>query len=129
MQVSISQREIWTFMKVYADRLADTLQPQNCVPNSILGGDLKRLTDFAKLFDYATAMAQMPSYRNVEVRDVSIDLTQAEVIKLMRAAAQELLSALTDYPGRFDTGTAIKRLNELQAVMPPYVKPSDSDEG
>jgi len=128
MQVSISQREIWAFMKIYADRMANTLQPQNCVPNSILTGDLQRLTDFAKLFDYATAMAQMPSYRNVEVRDVAIDLTQDEVFTLMRSAAKELLDGL-ESPYQINTGTAIQRLNELQAVMPPYVKPSNSDEG
>jgi hypothetical protein len=128
MQVAVSQREIWGFMKLYADRLAGTLQPQNCVPNTILNGDLQRLNDFAKLFDYATAMAQMPSYRNVEVRDVAIDLTRDEVFKLMRSAAQDLVTGL-DNPYRIDTGAAIKRLNELQAVMPPYVKPSTSDEG
>lgn len=129
MQVSVSQREIWGFMKLYADRLAITLQPQNCVPNSIVNGDLQRLNDFAKLFDYATALAQLPSYRNVEVRDVSIDLTQGEVYRLMQAAAKDLVAQLENSPFRCDTGTAIKRLNELQAVMPPYVKPSNSDEG
>jgi hypothetical protein len=128
MNVSVSQREIWTFMKVYADRLANTLQPQNCVPNSIIGGDLQRLTDFAKLFDYATALADLPSYRNVEKRDVAIDLTRDEVFKLMRSAASELLAGLEN-PYRIDTGAAIKRLNELQAVMPPYKPPSKSDEG
>src|SRR6185437_11315465 len=105
--------------KLYADRLAVTLQPQNCVPNSILNGDLNRLCDFAKLFDYATALAERPSYRNVEIRDVAIDLTRDEVFKLMRSAAQELVGGLED-PYRIDTGAAIKRLNELQAVMPPY---------
>ena len=129
MQVSVSQREIWAFMKVYADELANLFQPQNCVPNPVVNGPLQRLNDFAKLFDYATAMAQMPSYRNVEVRDVSIDLTQGEVYRLMTAAAKDLLAQLESQPFRCDTGTAIKRLNELQAVMPPYVKPSNSDEG
>lgn len=119
MQVSVSQREIWGFMKLYADRLAATLQPQNCVPNSILGGDLQRLTDFAKKFDYATALAERPAYRNVEVRDVAMDLTRDEVFVLMRDAAKKLLDGLQD-PYRCDTGAAIKRLNELQAVMPPY---------
>jgi hypothetical protein len=125
MQVAVSQKEIWTFMKVYADRLANTLLPQNCVPNSILTGDLQRLTDFAKLFDYATAMAEMPSYRNMEKRDVAIDLEQSEVYTLMRAAAKDLVYRLENTPFRCDTGTAIKRLNELQAVMPPYKPPGD----
>lgn len=128
MQVSVSQREIWTFMKVYADRLADYLQPQNCVPNNVLNGPLGRLNDFAKLFDYATALAEIPSYRDVEKRDVAIDLTRDEVFKLMRSAAQDLVAGLEN-PYRIDTGAAIKRLNELQAVMPPYKPPSNSDEG
>jgi hypothetical protein len=51
MQVSISQPEIWAFMKVYADQLANYFQPQNCVPNTVLNGPLQRLNDFAKLFD------------------------------------------------------------------------------
>jgi|SRR5882724_2271400 len=128
MQVSVSQREIWSFMKLYADRLSIMFQPQNCLPNPIVAGDVQRLTDFAKLFDYATALAQLPSYRKLEVRDVSIDLTRDEVFKLMRSAAQELVNGLEN-PYRIDTGSAIKRLNELQAVMPPYVPPSNSDEG
>jgi hypothetical protein len=60
----------------------------------------------------------------VEKRDVAIDLTRDEVFKLMRSAAQELLSGLEN-PYRIDTGAAIKRLNELQAVMPPYKPPAD----
>lgn len=128
MQVSVNQREIWAFMKLYADQLAELLQPQNCVPNSMLNSPLQRLNDFAKLFDYATALAEIPTYRKLEKRDVAIDLTRDEVFKLMRSAAQELLAGLEN-PSRIDTGAAIKRLNELQAVMPPYVRPSNSDEG
>jgi hypothetical protein len=128
MQVSVNQREIWAFMKVYADQLAELFQPQNCVPNSMVNGPLQRLNDFAKLFDYATALAEIPSYRKLEKRDVAIDLTRDEVFKLMRSAAQELAAGL-ETPYRIDTGAAIKRLNELQAVMPPYVRPSNSDEG
>jgi hypothetical protein len=129
MKADVSQREIWTFMKVYADQLAEYLQPQNCVPNPVLNGPMKRLNDLAKLFDYATALAQMPSYRNVEIRDVSIELDQGEVYTLMKAAAKSLVVQLESQPFRCDTGTAIKRLNELQAVMPPYKAPSSSDEG
>jgi hypothetical protein len=127
MQVAVSQREIWDFMKWYADRLADLLQPRNCVPNSMVNSPLSRLNDFAKLFDYATALAERPSYRNVETRDVAIDLTRDEVFKLMRAAAQELVAGLEN-AYRIDTGAAIKRLNELQAVMPPYKAPDTGGE-
>lgn len=127
MQVAVSQREIWNFMKMYADRLANTLQPQNCVPNSVLNPNISRLNDFAKLFDYATAQAERPSYRNMEKRDVAIDLTQDEVYVLMRAAAKELLHGLEEYPYRTNTGKAMARLNELQAVMPPYKEPDNSE--
>jgi hypothetical protein len=58
MIVSCSQREIWDFMKIYADRLAKTLQPQNCVPNSMINRDLQRLNEFAKLFDYERALKE-----------------------------------------------------------------------
>ena len=129
MQVSVNQLEIWIFMKLYADQLADYLQPQNCIPNNVLNGPLQRLNDFAKLFDYANALTEIPTYRNVGKRDVAIDLNQSEVYILMKAAAKDLVYQLESTPFRCDTGTAIKRLNELQAVMPPYVKPSNSDEG
>jgi len=127
MQVSVSQREIWDFMKSRADQLSDLLQPQNCVPNSMINGPLQRLNDLAKLYDYTRSQAERGPdfYKNREPRTMTIELDQGEVYTLMQAAAKDLVAQLESRPYRCDTGTAIKRLNELQAVMPPYVPPSN----
>lgn len=127
MQVAVSQREIWDFMKAYADQLADYLQPQNCVPNSMINGSLQRLNELAKLFDYERAQRERGPdvYKIREPRTMTIELNQGEVYTLMRAAAKDLVGQLDSQPYRCDTGTAIKRLNELQAVMPPYKAPDE----
>jgi len=129
MQVSVSQREVWDFMKYYADQLADLLKPQNCVPNSMVVGLLDRLTFFVARFDYPTAHKERGPdfYKNREPRSMSVELTQSEVVILMRTAANDLLAGLENAPFRIDTAAPITRLNELQAAMPPY-KPT-SEEG
>jgi hypothetical protein len=59
---------------------------------------------------------------------MAIELQQNEVYVLMRNGAKDLLAGLEQAPFRTDTGAAIKRLNELQAVMPPYKAPDPGGE-
>lgn len=117
ISLNVTQTEIWQFMGVYADMLVNYLKPQNCVPGNILAGPAVRLEYWRGQFDYNRALAGRTRTWEKEAA-MAAALTEEEVVILMRNAAGALAQELMRYRGGRRTDY-IRRLSELDAVMPP----------
>lgn len=125
--LNVTQTEIWQFMGVYVAMLADYLKPHNCVPGNVLAGPALRLEYWRGQFDYNRATLGRTETWKKEAA-MAADLTEEEVVILMRNAAGALAQELMRYRGGRRTDY-IRRLSELDAVMPPESPPSSDGDG
>jgi hypothetical protein len=118
MSITLSQVEIYEFMKHHADELSRQLQPQNAVPNNVIQAELSRLKFFLYGYDYDLKIKE---HNNRDIRRTTVmHLNEWEILILITKTAKELeMSASGTSNERSNVKSLIKRLVELDAEYQP----------